>query len=113
MPRILPSHTNELSKKDTKQIKKNLYETRTAVYFPFISICGKSYTTNKQFIEMVQKDNGKHLVESMTHCKSWDREYRLQEEKVEVKEVTSTPVTSPAPSSTEKKGWLSWLGLRR
>lgn len=111
-------NTNELSKKDTKMIKKHLYDTRTSVYFPFISVCGRSYTTNKQFVEMVAKDKGKHLVESLTKCKEWEtapnlerangKEKRsnaiLEEDKIFKKEQTE--VNNPS------KDWGTWLRWR-
>ena len=110
--RVTHLNTNELAKKDTRMIKKHLYDTRTSVYFPFISVCGRSFTTQKQFVEMVAKDRGKHLVESLRGCKEWADESGARSGKEvkpaeNLKEIVNEPIKpKPVVPNPEKKPWI-------
>jgi len=67
--RIAALDLDDLPIDEKKQVQKHLYETRTqSTNQPYISVCGKSYTTMKSFVKFVQSDRGKSFCEFMEKC---------------------------------------------
>ena len=76
--------TNQLHPLESKQIRRYLYDTRMAVYLPHYTVCGTSFSTQKSFIEMLKKDDGRKFLQSLEDCTMWKEEVRVK--KAEIKE---------------------------
>ena len=67
--RVAALDLDDLPANEKHQIQKHLYETRTqGTNQPYISVCGKSYTTLKSFVQFIQNDRGKQFCDFMEKC---------------------------------------------
>merc|ERR1712157_215193 len=78
--------TNQLHPLESKQIRRYLYDTRMAVYLPHYTVCGTSFSTQKSFIEMLKKDDGRKFLHGLEDCAMWKEEVRVKKEEIKEKQ---------------------------
>lgn len=75
--------TDQMHPSYRDQIQRYLYDTRAALYQPYASVCGRSFSTFRKFAEMVKKNDGRLFVNVMEDCQKIldnSRKQRLEKE---------------------------------